>query len=257
MNNKKSKTGRSGFFAVKLTDEALSYQLENYNQLSGLKSMRGKASLAYSILYFLGWTQFIGQNLETSKGLGYALLAIGLAISVVIYKWTKTGVVIAFTVVLLNALVITLINPIQLLGALIALYILAYFVYPAYQVEKHRIITKSTNVVEQKNPIADAYCSKCGQKATNDALYCWSCGAKIISNKGKIKPPKSKKIKKLLWVIVILVILWLVIGLLSAAGVFSQDYEPTSTGAGIISPPKLPSPPALPQPPEAPKVSSS
>jgi hypothetical protein len=149
-NNKKSKTGRSGFLAVKLTDEALSYQLENYNQLSGLKSMRGKASLVYTVLYFLSWILFIGQNPSTSKVLGYALLALGLVIAVVIYKWTRGGVIIAFSIVLLNMVLVGLINPIQLIGGLIALYLLAYFLYPAYQIEKYRALATSTKLAEPK-----------------------------------------------------------------------------------------------------------
>jgi len=137
-NNKKSKKARSGFLAVKLTDEALNYQLENYDKISGMSSMRGKATLAFLILYILGWLTFVGQNPSLSHGVGYFLLIIGIIMTVSIYKWTKVGIIIAFTVLLLNALITLISDPTKILGALIAFYILAYFLYPAYQVEKNR-----------------------------------------------------------------------------------------------------------------------
>ena len=137
-NNKKSKTGRSGFLAVKLTDEALKYQTENYDKLSGLKSIRGKATLAFLILYIFGWLTFVGQNPSLSHGVGYSLLLIGIIMTVSIYKWTKIGIIISFIVLLQNALMTLIADPTKILGALIAFYILAYFLYPAYQVEKSR-----------------------------------------------------------------------------------------------------------------------
>jgi hypothetical protein len=137
-DNKKSKKARSGFLAVKLTDDALNYQLENYDKLSGLSSMRGKATLAFLILYIFGWMTFVGQNPSLSHGIGYSLLIIGIIMAVIIYKWTKVGIIIAFMILLLNALITLMDDPTKILGALIAFYILTYFLYPAYQVEKNR-----------------------------------------------------------------------------------------------------------------------
>lgn len=134
-NEKKSQKIRSGFFGIKLTDEALNYQIENYNQLSGLHSIRVKAGIAYIILYILGWLLFIGQNPSTSHTLGYALLIIGFVIAAIIKVLPKIGITIAFLIYLINAVFIIINNPASILGALIAFYILAYFLYPAYQVE--------------------------------------------------------------------------------------------------------------------------
>ena len=140
MDKEKNIKKRTGFLAIKLTKEALDYQIENYDKLSGLKSMRGKASLAFIILYIFGWITFIGQNTSISHSVGYFLLIVGIIMTIIIYKWTKVGIIIAFMVLLLNAFLTLIADPTKILGALIAFYILAYFLYPAYQVEKNRDI---------------------------------------------------------------------------------------------------------------------
>lgn len=133
---KKSKTNRSGFLAVKLTNEALNYQLENYNKFTGLSSMRGKAGLALIILFVISWVTF-GWQVATPL-VGYISLVMVIIMAVIIYKWAKVGVTIAFVIYLLNTFFILISEPTKILGALIALYIFAYFLYPAYQVEKNR-----------------------------------------------------------------------------------------------------------------------
>ncbi len=137
-DNKKINRKRAGFLAINLTDESLDYQVENYNKFTGLSSMRGKASFAYLILYILGWMMFLGQNLATSHTIGYFLLIIGIIVAVIIYKWPKIGIIIAFAIFLLNAFFVIITDQTKILGGLIALYILTYFLYPAYQVEKNR-----------------------------------------------------------------------------------------------------------------------
>jgi hypothetical protein len=137
-NEKKPKKIRSGFFGIKLTDEELNYQVENYQQLSGLSSRRGKASFVFLILAILGWMSFVGQNQSTSHALGYSLLAIVFIMTFIIFKWPKTGIIIVFIILSANALLVLADDPTKILGMLIAFYILIYVLYPVYQVEKHK-----------------------------------------------------------------------------------------------------------------------
>lgn len=137
-DNKKIPKKRSGFLAIKLTSESLNYQVENYDKLTGLSSTRGKAILAFIILYILGLMIFIGQNPTISTATEYFIWIIGIIMAIIIYKWAKIGITITFIVFLLNAFFTLIADPTKILGALIAFYILAYFLYPAYQVEKNK-----------------------------------------------------------------------------------------------------------------------
>lgn len=140
MSNKKIRS-RSGFLGIKLTNEALSKQLENYN-LPGFASSRVKAGIAYTILGIFGWISFIGQNQDIDRPIGYLNLIIILVIAVLIYKAPKIGVISAFSIFLIFGLLSVIYNPATILGFLIAFYILAYFIYPAYQVEVEKRKTK-------------------------------------------------------------------------------------------------------------------
>ncbi|MBU4347413.1 hypothetical protein KKF23_02545, partial [Patescibacteria group bacterium] len=101
-DNKKIPKKRSGFLAIKLTSESLNYQVENYDKLTGLSSTRGKAILAFIILYILGLMIFIGQNPTISTATEYFIWIIGIIMAIIIYKWAKIGITITFIVFLLN-----------------------------------------------------------------------------------------------------------------------------------------------------------
>lgn len=137
-NEKKSKRTRSGFFAIKLTEEGLNFQVANYYLLPLTASMRGKASIVFCLLYIFGWLSFVGQQQSISQTAGYLILIIGFIISTIIFKFPKNGIKLAFTLYALSALLILIDNPTKIIGVLIASYIVIYFLYPAYQVEKHR-----------------------------------------------------------------------------------------------------------------------
>lgn len=134
-NNKKR--SRSGFLGVKLSNEALNNQVEKYNY-PGFASSRVKSCIAHTILGIFGWLSFIGQNQDIDRPIGYAFLIIILVISFLIYKKPKIGVISAFSIFIISALLTIIYNPATILGLLIAFYILAYFIYPAYQVEIKR-----------------------------------------------------------------------------------------------------------------------
>lgn len=129
------KRSRSGFLGIKLSKEALSRQLENYKSL-GLSSSRAKASIAYVILSSFSWASFIGQNQDIDRSIGNSIFLVILIIGVLIYKAPKIGIISAFSIFLVSALLSIIYNPATILGLLIGFYILAYFIYPAYQVEK-------------------------------------------------------------------------------------------------------------------------
>lgn len=133
MSTKKIRA-RSGFLGIKLSNEALSKQLENYKSL-GFSSSRAKSCIAYTILGIFSWLSFIGQNQDIDRPIGYLILVIILVIAALIYKAPKIGVISAFSIYLIFALLSVIYNPGTILGFLIAFYILAYFIYPAYQVE--------------------------------------------------------------------------------------------------------------------------
>ncbi len=137
MSNKKIRS-RSGFLGIKLTNEALKKQLENYKFL-GFSSSRAKASIAYAILSIFSWLSFIGQNQDIDGPIGYLILIIILVIAVLIYKTPKIGVISAFSIFLVSTALSACAISTTILGLLIAFYILAYFIYPAYQVEIKRI----------------------------------------------------------------------------------------------------------------------
>ena len=137
--NKKTKlrSDRSGFFAVKLTNEALNDQIQNYDKLTGLSSMRGKAGLSLIILLIIGW---VGGGWKIFPPLvGWISLIITIFMVITIYKWPKKGIIITFIIYGLNLLFTVISEPTRILGAIFALYILDYFLYPTYQVEKSRI----------------------------------------------------------------------------------------------------------------------
>ena len=142
---KKSRRNRSGFFAVKLKKEPLDYQVKNYHELNWFRSARGRASFAYIIMTILGMITFIGrsqsmmeQNQSTVQITSLFSLAVGLIVAFIIYKKPKIGITIAFILFFVNALFIIISEPTTILGAAIGLYILAYFLYPAYQVESKK-----------------------------------------------------------------------------------------------------------------------
>ena len=129
------KKKRVGFLAIKLTKEALNYQVENYDEITGLSSMRGKASLAYIIMYLWGLSGVINSLIDN---IIFFYFILGIIIAITIYYVTKVGIIIVLVIVLLNAFFGLIADPTRILSALIVFYLSAYFLYPAYQVEKNR-----------------------------------------------------------------------------------------------------------------------
>lgn len=141
MSNKKPRK-RAGFFGVKLTEDHLKFQVDNYVKLKGLSSARAKASFWFMIVGFLNWLYLIGSTKDTTKETGYFFLFILVILALGVYKKPK----ISFKIILILFGIFSLLSiigsPYAILSSLTSFYILLYILYPAYQVEVEKRKTK-------------------------------------------------------------------------------------------------------------------
>ncbi len=134
MSNKKSRK-RVGFFGIKLTEEHLKFQADNYSNLQGLSSARAKASFWFMIVGFLNWLYLIGSIKNVTKETGYFFLFILILLAWGVYKKPKISLKIILILFSIFALLSIIGNPYAILSSLTSFYILLYILYPAYQVE--------------------------------------------------------------------------------------------------------------------------
>lgn len=137
MFNKKPRK-RAGFFGIKLTEEHLKFQVDNYSNLQGLSSARAKASFWFMVVGALNWLYLIGDIKNTTKEAGYFFFFILIALSLGIYKKPKITFKIIIFLFSVFALLSIIGSPYGILSSLTSLYILLYILYPAYQVEVKR-----------------------------------------------------------------------------------------------------------------------
>ncbi|NCC71032.1 hypothetical protein EOM09_05610 [bacterium] len=138
MSNKKPRK-RAGFFGIKLTEDHLKFQVDNYTKLKGLSSSRAKASFWFMIVSFLNWLYLIGSIENVTKETGYFFLFILILLAWGVYKKPKISLKIILVLFSIFALLSIIGSPYAILSSLTSLYILLYILYPAYQVEIKRI----------------------------------------------------------------------------------------------------------------------